>query len=62
MVVPPLVMWPVLYVAGNVTIHCGDAATVTVHVKGFMCKEGTCSTSHICVGRSWRRFIGSKKQ
>jgi hypothetical protein len=25
-------MWPVLYMAGNVTIHCGDAAMVTVHV------------------------------
>lgn len=33
MVVPTLVMWPVLYMAGNVTIHCGDAAMITVHVK-----------------------------
>lgn len=38
MVVPTLVMWPVLYMAGNATIQCGDAAMITAHVKDFICK------------------------
>lgn len=38
MVVPSLVMWPVLYMAGSVTIRCGHAAMVTARVKGFTYK------------------------